>query len=335
MRATRLRYALAAALCAHAALALAIAAYEPHAPDAESSSRPAPEEFFLDQETPEVALPAAEIPSAVAAYEPRAPANAAPRGALARASTTPKIAGAASSVVGAPSAPASDAPASTRTASSWRAPMESGDSAMALRDAIRAGVRQTVTEGAPPENGAVASMRAELNQRDRALGLSPGAPLLSLTRNTVRRSSAPTFGHVRFEFRTDENGVVTAVRVVDASSDRAAWNIVAQTLAAEARARKLSVPRGAHGIAVIIDVSTSVKTASGIDRGESSVSVASPAATGTVKASRAEQPLRFGLVVGPNQIDATMHQGVGDALNNATTPDQRIIVARVVDERAL
>ena len=144
MRATRLRYTLAAALCAHAALALAIAAYEPRAPDAESSPRPAPEELFLDQETPEVAVPAAEIPSAVAAYEPRTPANAAPRGALARASTTPRIAGAASSVVDAPAAPASDAPASTRTASSWRAATESDDKTIALRDAIRAGVRQTV-----------------------------------------------------------------------------------------------------------------------------------------------------------------------------------------------
>ena len=195
--------------------------------------------------------------------------------------------------------------------------------------------RAYVAASAQPENAAVASIRAELSRRDRAIGMSAGAPLLALTRDVVRRSRAPTSGRARFEIRTDPSGVVASVRVVDASASHEAWNDAAQTLARESRSRTLAVPRGARGIAVTIEVLSSVKTASGIDRGETSVSVASPVATGAAKASRADQPLRFNLVIGPNQVDATMHLGPGDAAHDATSIDQRIVSAQIVDERTL
>ena len=54
-----------------------------------------------------------------------------------------------------------------------------------------------------------------------------------------------------------------------------------------------------------------------------------------MKESRADQPLRFNVVLGPNQVDATMHFGLGDALLDATASQKRVVAVRIVDERAL
>ena len=322
MLATRFHSSLAVALVAHAS-GVAAALLLLHGPQTKGLvASPTSEELVVLSEEPE-ALPQPTVSAATAI--PGA-LSGATRGALARA-----ISPGASVVTTPEAAPSGGAPAtSAAPAGSWSVSL-TRDNATKL-DWSRA----YAPASAQRENTAIASVRAELYRRDRAIGMSVGGPLLALTRDVVRRSRAPTSGRARFEFRTDSAGVVASVLVVDASANHEAWNEAAQTLAREARARTpLAVPANARGVEVTIEVASSMKTASGIDRGETSVSVASPVATGVAKKSRADRPLRFDLVIGPNQIDVTMHLGPGDVAHDATSADQRVVSAQIVDERAL
>ena len=190
----------------------------------------------------------------------------------------------------------------------------------------------------PPETttAAEASVRDAVNAGDRAFGMSPGAPLKELAHVSVRQSRAPTTGRARIEVRTDREGAVVAVRVLDAKGDRDGWDDAARAIAEAARGRRLHVPADAAGLSVMLDVASYMTTASGVSRGESKVHVASPmgtGGTGDVKASPAPQPLRFNLIVGPNQVDARVHLGVGDIAHDASHPDRRTITVEIAEER--
>jgi hypothetical protein len=325
MLAARFPSSFAVALLAHASGIVAALLFFHGSQARELIAPPTPEELVVITEEPasESPPPTVSAPTAIAGV-----LSGATRGVFARAMSTGASVVAspeAASIGGAPAALADP----TAPAGSWSVSLVRDDAPKL--DWSRA----YAPDSAPRENAATASVRAELSRRDRAIGMSVGAPLLALTRDVVRRSRAPTSGRARFEFRTDSAGVVASVNVVDASASREAWNEAAQTLAREARTRTLAVPPNTRGVAVTIEVASSMKTASGIDRGETSVSIASPVATGVAKKSRADQPLRFGVVIGPNQIDITMHLGPGDAAHDATSADQRVVSAQIVDERAL
>jgi TonB family protein len=118
----------------------------------------------------------------------------------------------------------------------------------------------------------VDSLRAALDAHDRSLGLGTGGPLVEPTREAVSASLVPGFARAVLEFTTDRAGLVVSVRVLDSSSDRQAWDEVAEKLAQGTRKRPLRMPPGARGIAVTMQVESTIRNASGQDPGQSVLS---------------------------------------------------------------
>jgi hypothetical protein len=185
------------------------------------------------------------------------------------------------------------------------APIGSGLSSAALDDAMRAGLRATVAEDKKRSNP-MRDVLPAYTEHDIELGLFPGGELVTLTRDAVRTSLAPSVGHALLEFQIDGAGMVASVRVVDASSDRSAWDEVATDLARTARAHPVRVPTGSHGLALTLDVSSAMKTLSG----------STPTDSALTKALRAvNDPI--------------------DSVIDGTSPARRVVAARVVDVHVL
>jgi hypothetical protein len=125
----------------------------------------------------------------------------------------------------------------------------------------------------------------QLTPRDSELGLVPGGQFVSMARDRVRRGLTPSVSHGVFEFRTDAGGVIVSVRCLDASSGRPEWDRIATQLEADARtAERVRVPEGAHGVVVVVDVASSIKTVSGRNPTDSPVAKALGAITDPVDA---------------------------------------------------
>jgi hypothetical protein len=137
-------------------------------------------------------------------------------------------------------------------------PLAGRSVAAAARDAARATLEQERAERPPPTR----QVLPPFGPRDVELGLAPGGALVTLARDLVRRSRAPETSHATLQLDTDATGVVTAARVLDASSGRAAWDEVAGEIATAARAKPpLRVPAGAHGLAVTIELASRLSEA--------------------------------------------------------------------------
>ncbi len=142
--------------------------------------------------------------------------------------------------------------------------------------------------------------------RDLETGMVPGGGILSLARDLVRRSRAPDNGRALLQFDTDGAGIVSSVRVLEATSGRAEWDQVASEIATAARAKPpLRVPAGARGLSVTIEVTSAVKTVSG----------------GT--------PTRNPLARAWNAINDPI-----DTVIDSKTPAQRVVASHIVDVRA-
>jgi hypothetical protein len=221
---------------------------------------------------------------------------------------------------------------------------DAGAGLAALESATRAGVRGVVAQ---------AEARAEADAlRD---AMRPGAELVltgaagvlvPFTREAVRGSHAPMEGDVRLEYRVDAAGKVARVVVVDASSARSTWEEVAEDLAVQARDRVLPLPAAAHGVAVLLDVSSYLASGSGVQGGDNALKMSSPlqerydtvhpeVPQATLRGAHPQQPRRLDLVIAPNQIDLTVRQGLGDLAVDAVMPARRVVAVRLVEERAL
>ena len=116
------------------------------------------------------------------------------------------------------------------------------------------------------------------------------------------------------------------VRVLDASSDREAWDELRDALFERARRKPLRVPGGANGVLVTMQVDSKVKLPSGHDAGEKELSILGI----PIQKSAADHPIRVDVtnVVGGN-IDLT------DALMDATAKPRRVVAVRVLGEERL
>ncbi len=178
-------------------------------------------------------------------------------------------------------------------------------SSAAFNDAVHAGVRAVVAEGAP-KTDPMKSILGGVSPHDIELGLVPGGELVNLTRDTVRTSDAPDIGHAMLEFRLDGTGTVVSARVLDASSDRARWAEVATNIVKAARARPSKVSRGVQGYLLKLEVTSAIRTASG----------RTPTDATLTKVWRAiNDPV--------------------DAVIDGTVPAQRVVAARIVDVEVL
>jgi hypothetical protein len=132
------------------------------------------------------------------------------------------------------------------------------------------------------------------------LGLVPGSALAPLARDLVSRSSTPTVSHALLEFDTDGAGLVASVHVLDASSGRAEWEEVAAQIAADARAKPLTVPSGAKGVAITVEVTSALKTVDGTTPTDNPLAKAWGAINDPVGAATKTPPVR---VVGARIVD--------------------------------
>ncbi len=197
------------------------------------------------------------------------------------------------------------------TSGSWEfsptglAPSGTQLSSAALDDAIHEAVRLTVAEG-KKKNDPLKGVLGGFTEHDIELGFIPAGELVTLTRDTVRASRAPTIGYARLELHIDGAGILASVEVLDASSDRAEWDEVAADIMKAAHGHVARVPSGARGVVLTLEVTSALKTASG----------RKPTDGAFTKAWRAiNDPL--------------------DAVIDGTVPAQRVVAARVVDVRAL
>ncbi len=175
----------------------------------------------------------------------------------------------------------------------------------ALGSAIRDGVRVTVDESRK-KSDARKNVVGGYTAHDIALGLIPGGEFVSLTRDTVRTSDAPSVGHAVLEFQIDGSGNLMSVHVLDVSSDRMAWDLVAAEIAKAARGHITRMPHGAQGVALTLDVTSAMKTASGANATDGALSKILHA------------------------IDDPV-----DAVIDGTVPAQRVVSAHVVDVQVL
>ena len=178
-------------------------------------------------------------------------------------------------------------------------------SSAAFDDAVHAGVRTVVAEGAAKADP-MKSILGGVSPHDIELGLVPGGELVNLTRDTVRTSDAPDVGHAMLEFRLDGTGTVVSARVLDASSDASRWAEVATEIVKAARARPSKVSRDAQGYLLKLEVTSAIRTASG----------RTPTDATLTKVWRAvNDPV--------------------DAVIDGTVPAQRVVAARIVDLQVL
>jgi hypothetical protein len=304
VRARRFRWALVVALAAHAGGSCWVwYAAKERAVDGAPADALGVTEAYIEIEAPPVSSSMAD--SLAPSSEPSAPAGLnAPRSA-------PGARGGAVAIEGGQApAPSAETAADgtwtfspTTAGSSPEAGTLSGD---ALASAVRAGVAATVAEDTKKREAyARTHVLPVFTPHDVALGLAPGGELVTLTRDLVRRSRAPTNGRALLQFDTDGAGIVASVRVLDVSSERAEWDQVAAEIAASARTRPMRVPTGARGLAITLEVTSALKTVNG--------------------GTPTDNPLA--------KVAGAVMDPLGTVMD-AKTPAQRVVAARLVDVQA-
>jgi TonB family protein len=261
---------------------------------------------------PETAPP--EMPPATPpATEPPTASNAAAEPHVAASLRSATLANPAPAPQGEPSTEGAPAPADS-TSGGWtlspfasQGTVRSGaaPAGSAFDEAVRAGVRATVAE-ATKRRDPLKHLLGGYSARDLELGLIPGSEYVALTRDGVRSSRAPNVGHATFEITVDGGGNLTAVRILDASSNRFEWDEAAQEIMKAAHGQRTRVPSGSQGVVLTLEVSSDLRTTSGLP----------PATTAFGRITRAiSDPL--------------------DAVVDGTVPLQRVIAARVLDVTVL
>ena len=256
---SRFRLALAAALAAHAWLAWEL---RPRPARDLASSNAAPMEAEIAIEAPAVEEPVASVEPATVTARPDAVARE-------RAGSRPTST--ATSVEPSPSSssetPALAAPRETADDGSWTfSPTRGASGGAALPQGLARGGEVGVREAqAEEEKKAVAQAPPiHYTPQDFSLGLVPGGRFVGITRDDVRTSLVPDISRALLEFDTNREGIVITVRVLDVSSDRVSWDDVAAALRTElSTGRPERVPPGANGVAVVLEVISTLKTANG------------------------------------------------------------------------
>jgi hypothetical protein len=300
---SRIRWALGAAVLAHAA----VIAFAPRAP-APQKPPVTPIELDITEDpvapeppTPPEALEPSVTPATARALPRVARSVARPGGAEVHSELPP--AAPSTEALTAPPSRSDEAWTFSPSAAGGRGAGGDGALARATAGGVAAAVDEAVKKATRPRKP---WKSPEEIARDIDLGLAPGGAYTSLARDAVRNSLTPMNGHALLEFSTDAKGIVLRVRVLDASSDRRSWDDVAAQLEQDAHsAFPLTIPDGAQGLIVTIDVKSALKTISGSSPGGST----------------------FGKIVGA-VIDPL------DTLADSKAPPQRVVAARIVNVAA-
>lgn len=88
----------------------------------------------------------------------------------------------------------------------------------------------------------------DMRAHDVATGHSIAGPLVSAAHEAASPNVAPDVGTATIEIEADASGEIVAAHVVDASSDRARWEDVAEQIRRSMAHKPLRVPAGARGV---------------------------------------------------------------------------------------
>lgn len=114
-----------------------------------------------------------------------------------------------------------------------------------------------------PAKRMVAIMKADLRAADVAKGLGAGGPVISTLESAVRRSMIPDESKARFVVDTDAAGSVISVRTSGGQGDESAWNALCADVKASLATRKFTVPAGANGLRIMVDLDSHMAHPSG------------------------------------------------------------------------
>jgi hypothetical protein len=101
--------------------------------------------------------------------------------------------------------------------------------------------------------GVQQSIRDALGERDHAIGLDLGGPLIGVAETVTRASETPADSRAVFEVTADATGRITNVRLVDASAGSGAWERVGARFAGALQSQRLAM-RGHRGAVITVAV---------------------------------------------------------------------------------
>ena len=111
------------------------------------------------------------------------------------------------------------------------------------------------------------AMRAALHDRDVALGMGSGGPVLAALEEALFAGTAAAESHAVLVAIADATGIVTRVDVESASGDLASFRAIAEDVLNRLRGKRVRVPAASHGLSMRIDVSSRLGLPSGAGPG--------------------------------------------------------------------
>ncbi len=321
--------AFTAALCAHAAIALALVLFEGR-PRGAREIAPAPiDELVFVNEEPVPATPAPPAPAPEPAPVVTHAGSVAPR----RASAARAIA----------DEPAVD-PATATQEATTPPPANSSEWSLNARPPVDLGIggywKSVASAGPPPASGSAVEppadgermnrvLRGALDARDHELGLDHSGPLVSAAREAASLAGAPETGIATIEVDADATGRVTAANVVSANGDAAGWSAVARELVGLLAAKRLQLPHGARGLRAHVRIVAERTLPSGTQTARSPGAVPDdvPGQDPQCVGEGAQRKCNAGMPVG-------VTQSLGD-LANLGAKVIRIVHARILGEVTL
>jgi hypothetical protein len=327
--------AFAVAVAAHLAAAFAVAVHPLRGSEVASvSALPAPR--GPETELVDVALEEVSSVQASAAFapakEPSAPAAAVGAGAIASRSAERSL------------------PASEKEAASPAPAAPDGEGWSFRPTQVELGLPQTAlaldreeapSASSPAPLSTTGGLAEGLHARDVDRGLGRGGPVLSAVEDAARSAEAPAFGVATFTVRIDRGGRID-VDVLDASSDRTAWEGLGPAIAEHLAKKPVKLPASSGGLRVTVRIEASEQFPGGarppppekqgvivkatppkVTETKTSIDIQLP----TFAAGYQGRKCSGGVVIHPGGISAGGGCEVGAAM--------RVVAARIVSENLL
>jgi hypothetical protein len=113
-----------------------------------------------------------------------------------------------------------------------------------------------------PDHPAARARRGTGLAHDRELGLGPEGPAIAALSDATMSSVAPLRGRALFIVRTDGDGLVSAIDLID-SAGGTGWMDAGRIAFEKLRGKKLAIPRGASAMNMHIEVRSEMKLPNG------------------------------------------------------------------------
>ncbi len=115
--------------------------------------------------------------------------------------------------------------------------------------------------------GIARSLAQAQADHDAHVGIGPQGPVVGALEVATRAAPGPMNGHALFSVDVDASGRMTDIRVLEVSSEFAAWKAIAKRTAAALARRKLKPPSGGRAVRMTVKVVARNQMPSGADPG--------------------------------------------------------------------